>query len=252
MDQRTALVTGGAQGIGRGVAERLLTDGWNVVAGDLDSEAGEELVRERGPDSLAFHPLDVADEASVAACVAGTVARFGRLDGLVCNAGIGGPFGKPVEEVTLEEWRHVLDTNLTGCFLAAREALPHLWKQPGAAIVTVASTRALQSEPHTEPYSASKGGIVALTHALAVSCGPAVRVNCVSPGWIEAGTHRRASERIVPQHSAEDESQHPVGRVGVPGDVASLVAYLLSEESSFITGQDFVVDGGMSRKMIYV
>jgi NAD(P)-dependent dehydrogenase (short-subunit alcohol dehydrogenase family) len=111
-----------------------------------------------------------------------------------------------------------------------------------AAIVNIASTRALQSEPNTEAYAASKGGIVALTHALAVSLGPAVRVNCISPGWIDV----RAS-----QLSDQDHAQHPVGRVGKPLDIAKLVLFLLSEDAGFITGQNFVVDGGMTRKMIY-
>lgn len=253
MNKRTVLVTGGAQGIGRGIVERLLADGWNVAAGDLDPEAGEELMTAHGPDDpLAFMPLDVASESSTAACVEQTVKRFGGLHALVCNAGIGGPFGTPVESLDLEEWNRVLATNLTGCFLAAKHALPHLRKHPPASIVTVASTRALQSEANTEPYSASKGGIVALTHALAVSAGPEVRVNCVSPGWIEVGPHKKAAARTEPDHSSEDKAQHPAGRVGVPEDVAALAAFLLSDDSGFITGQNFVVDGGMTKKMIYV
>lgn len=253
MARRTVLVTGGAQGIGRGIATRLLAGGWNVVIGDIDTEAGEEIVSElHTPGTVTYVPLDVSDEPSVAACVKVLIARFHSLDALVCNAGIGGSFGTPVEMLTLDDWHRVIGTNLTGCFLCAKHALPYLRKSPGAAIVTIASTRALQSESNTEAYSASKGGIVALTHALAVSCGPEVRVNCISPGWIETSEFQKRSVRSTPEHSDEDRMQHPVGRVGVPDDIASLTEYLLSEKAGFVTGQNFVVDGGMTRKMIYV
>ncbi|MBD3241106.1 MAG: SDR family oxidoreductase [Chitinivibrionales bacterium] len=253
MARPTALVTGGAQGIGRGIVRQLLAGGWNVVSGDIDTEAGEDLVDElHTPDTLAYEPLDVSDEPSVAACVRAVVDRFGGLHGLVCNAGIGGPFGTPVEKLSLDDWHRVIGTNLTGCFLCAKHAMPHLRQSPGAAIVTIASTRALQSEPNTEAYSATKGGIVALTHALAISCGPEVRVNCISPGWIETAAHKKRSSRTTPAHTDEDRMQHPVGRVGVPEDIASLTEYLLSERAGFVTGQNFVVDGGMTRRMIYV
>jgi NAD(P)-dependent dehydrogenase (short-subunit alcohol dehydrogenase family) len=127
-------------------------------------------------------------------------------------------------------------------FLMAKHAAPHLRRTRGA-IVNIASTRALQSEPDSEPYAASKGGVVALTHALALSLGPRVRVNCVSPGWIDT----RAAKL-----SRADHAQHPVGRVGRPEDVAELVAFLLSDAAGFATGQNYVLDGGMTRKMIYV
>ncbi len=123
----------------------------------------------------------------------------------------------------------------------AKHAVPHLRRARGA-IVNIASTRALQSEPDTEAYAASKGGLVALTHCLAISLGPEIRVNCVSPGWI---SH-------VPLRKRKDHAQHPVGRVGRAADVAALVAYLLSDAAGFVTGQNFVIDGGMTRKMIYV
>jgi NAD(P)-dependent dehydrogenase (short-subunit alcohol dehydrogenase family) len=122
----------------------------------------------------------------------------------------------------------------------AKHCAPHLRRARGA-IVNIASTRALQSEPNTEAYSASKGGLIALTHALAMSLGPRVRVNCVSPGWIAHQPVRR-----------KDHAQHPVGRVGHDEDVAGMVAYLLSDTAGFVTAQNFVVDGGMTRKMIYV
>jgi NAD(P)-dependent dehydrogenase (short-subunit alcohol dehydrogenase family) len=167
--------------------------------------------------------------------------RFGRLDGVVSNAGI--MIRKPLRRLTLAEWHRVIDTNLTAAFLLARAAEKAL-RQARGAMVTIASTRALMSEADTESYSASKGGLLALTHALAISLAPDVRVNCVSPGWIEtkdyAGLRRK------------DHAQHPTGRVGRPQDVAEMVAWLLdNNRSGFVTGANFVIDGGMTRKMIY-
>ncbi len=151
---------------------------------------------------------------------------------------------KPLTRLTLSEWQRVIDINLTAGFLFARAAEKPLRKAKGA-IVTIASTRALMSEPDTESYSASKGGIVALTHALAVSLAPDVRVNCISPGWI-------ATEKFG-RLRAKDHAQHPAGRVGKPEDIAEMVGFLLdAERSGFVTGANFVVDGGMTRKMIYL
>jgi NAD(P)-dependent dehydrogenase (short-subunit alcohol dehydrogenase family) len=144
----------------------------------------------------------------------------------------------------------MLDTNLTGMFLCTKHALPAL-RQARAAIVNIASTRALQSEPNTEAYAAAKGGVVALTHALAMSLGPDVRVNCISPGWIDVSEWKKPSQRRASKLSAQDHAQHPVGRVGHPLDIAKLTLFLLSADAGFITGQNFVVDGGMTRKMIY-
>jgi NAD(P)-dependent dehydrogenase (short-subunit alcohol dehydrogenase family) len=134
--------------------------------------------------------------------------------------------------------------------LFAKHAAPAL-KARGGAIVNIASTRALMSEPNTESYAASKGGIVALTHALAASLGPDVRVNCISPGWIDVSRWKKPSKRKPAQLRPEDHAQHLAGRVGRPEDIAGLAAYLIGPESSFITGANFVVDGGMTRKMIY-
>ncbi len=156
-----------------------------------------------------------------------------------------------IRDLSLEDWNAVLGVNLTGPFLLAKHAAPYLEIARGA-VVNICSTRALMSEPNTEAYSASKGGLLALTHSLAVSLGPRVRVNAISPGWIEVSAYKKASLCKEPVLSAEDHAQHPAGRVGKPEDVARMVLFLLAEENSFITGQNFIVDGGMTKRMIYV
>ncbi|HRU39005.1 MAG TPA: SDR family oxidoreductase, partial [Candidatus Goldiibacteriota bacterium] len=158
---------------------------------------------------------------------------------------------KPVEKLSLKDWNRVLAVNLTGAMLAAKYAAPYLEKTKGA-IVNIASTRAIMSEANTEAYSASKGGIVALTHALAVSFSNRIRVNCISPGWIEVSDWKKKGVASAPRHSEADRLQHPAGRVGIPYDIASMVYFLLSGEAGFITGQNYVIDGGMTKKMIYV
>ena len=230
-ERRVVLVTGGARGIGAGVAARLARDGWAVVIADRD------LAQPGHPARCV--QADVAEEGAVAALVEGIRAREGRLDALVSNAGF--MIRKPIRTLTLVEWNAVLATNLTATFLLARAA-EDLLRAARGSIVTIASTRAHQSERDTESYSASKGGLLALTHALAVSLGPEVRVNCISPGWI----HTR-DEALRPK----DHAQHPAGRVGRPEDVAALVAWLVGPEAGFVTGAEFVTDGGMTRKMIY-
>lgn len=238
---KVAVVTGAEKGIGLGVAERLLRDGWQVVAAGIDSEAGEQFEREH--DKAVFLTCDVSSEASVAGAMNEVLERFGRIDGLVLNAGIASPRRTPVASLSLEDWNQVLGVNLTGSFLCVKHAHEALRESEGS-IVAIASTRAFMSEPDTFAYSASKGGLVALTHSLAISLGPQIRANSISPGWIHTGQSSELSER--------DHSQHPVGRVGQPADIAGLVAYLLGPDSRFVTGQDFVVDGGMTKKMIYV
>lgn len=232
--QKAALVTGGARGIGKAVAELLLERGYRVAVCDVQPSGNLE-------SGITFIRCDVSREASVRACIRQVVRRFGRLDSLVNNAGIPSPGNGPLEKLALAEWNRRIATNLTSVFLTTKHAAAHLRRARGA-IVNIASTRALQSEPDTEGYAAAKGGMVALTHALAISLGPDVRVNCVSPGWIDTG---KSKLRRV------DHEQHPAGRVGRVQDIAETVFFLLSERAGFTTGANFVVDGGMTRKMIY-
>ncbi len=230
MTSRVILVTGGAKGIGAGIAQRLAQDGAHVVIADREAV---EVPYARSVD------CDVSNETEVARLIEGIAAVEGRLDGLVCNAGF--MIRKPIAALSLSEWSRVIATNLTSTFLLVKEAEKMLRAAKGA-VLTIASTRAHMSEPNTESYAASKGGLVALTHALAVSLGPDIRVNCISPGWIDTqGAELRR----------EDHEQHPAGRVGRVADVAGLAAYLLGKEAGFITGSEFIADGGMTRKMIY-
>ena len=229
---RVAFVTGAAGGIGRAIGARLLGDGWRVILADRAEIADV-------PEGARAERFDVGDEAAVMAAMGRVAAIEGRLDALVCNAASSA--NTTLETLSLAAWNEVLASNLTGPFLLAREAAG-LLRAAGGSIVTIASTRAHMSEPGTEAYSASKGGLLALSHALAASLAP-VRVNCISPGWINS---RGAAL------SAADHAQHWAGRVGTPEDIAGMVAYLVGPEAGFITGAEFTVDGGMTRKMMYV
>ncbi|SCX29517.1 Glucose 1-dehydrogenase 4 [Agrobacterium sp. DSM 25558] len=222
---KRAIVTGGAGLIGTGIIKTLLEDGWTVASFDI---------KESKTKARHIH-CDVGDEASVAEAF--TQLGWDGLELLVNNAGIAGPNNGPIHKLSLADWRKVTDSHLTGAFLMTRSAVPLMGE--GASIVNMVSTRAFMSEPETEAYAASKGGLVALTHALAVSLGPKIRVNAIAPGWITNDTDLRK----------EDHEQHPVGRVGRPKDIADAVVYL--SRVGFMTGQVLVLDGGMTKKMIY-
>lgn len=199
--------------------------GWDVASFDL-----------KPGDGPARHiECDLADEASVAAAF--ETLDWAEIDLLVNNGGVADPVTGPLADLSLTDWRKVVDSHLTGAFLMCRAAIPRL--KDGGAIVNMASTRAFMSEPETEAYAASKGALVALTHALAISLGPKIRVNAIAPGWISDGEDLRPV----------DHRQHPVGRVGRPDDIAEAVLYLA--DAGFVTGQVLSVDGGMTRKMIY-
>lgn len=231
MRAKVAVVTGGAHGIGRAVVSRLGSMGYQVFS--IDTVEGSE------GESVPVQ-ADLADPAQVEAACREILGQQAMIDLLVNNAGISGEWKGPLE-TTLEEWDRVINVNLRAYWLMAKHLIPHM--PEGSAIVNISSTRALMSEPNTEPYSASKGGVVALSHSLAISLAEkGIRVNCISPGWI----HVDENERLRP----EDHAQHPVGRVGKPEDIAEAVSYLAT--AGFVTGTNLVVDGGMTRKMIYV
>lgn len=251
---KTAIVTGGGQGIGKAIVQAFSHHEANVLIAEKDEEAGKEVVewlvsKGGSRESLHFVACDVAKEEEVKRMIAEAVRTFGRIDYLVNNAGIS--LFKPFMELEVEEWDKVLNTNLRGAFLCARYAAPHLKESRTGVIINIASTRALMSEPDSEAYAASKGGLVSLTHALAMSLGPQVRVNAISPGWIEIRDWKKKSQRQEVRHSKEESLQHPAGRVGEPEDIGRAVVFICSGEAGFITGQNIIIDGGMSRKMIY-
>ena len=245
-------ITGGAQGIGRAIAYHFAELGYAVSILDTDGEAGREVVDgigQRNGLSL-FAKGDVADPDDVRGWIGETVKDLGVPDVLVNNTGI--MIRKDVLKLTPAEFKKVIDTNLGGAFLASQAAARAMAKRgEGGAIVNLASTRAFMSEADTEGYSASKGGIIALTHAMAISLAQyRIRVNAISPGWIEVGDWKKSSKSVKPHHSTADREQHPVGRVGVPGDIAKAVQFL-AENADFMTGQNITIDGGMTVKMIY-
>ncbi|RYG22178.1 SDR family oxidoreductase [bacterium] len=221
-----AVITGGAQGIGAAIAQRIRNDGGTAVVVDRQTEKSDVQV-------------DLADPIQVSEVCAEIVARYPKVDLLVNNAGIGGNW-VPIERQSLEDWDRTIGVNLRAAYLMVKGLLPSL---AGGSIVNIASTRALMSEPNTEAYAASKGGLVALTQSLAVSLADrSIRVNCISPGWIETGDYQSLSDAA--------HAQHPAGRVGRPEDVAEAVLYLAG--ASFVTGANLVLDGGMTRKMLYI
>ena len=246
---KNIIVTGGAQGIGKVISQQLLEKGFCVSVFEIDEEAIEDFKPATGSENIAFFTTDVSNEESVRKSIAASFEKFGYISGLINNAAI--QIDKPLTELTLEEWNRVIGTNLTGAFLCSKHAAPFL-KDSKGSIINISSTRAFQSEANTEAYSASKGGIIALTHALAMSLGPEIKVNCISPGWIDVSGIKKKSKSNQIELSEADHLQHPAGRVGKPEDIANMVLFLLNPENDFITGQNFFVDGGMTKKMIYV
>lgn len=248
---KNVVITGAAQGIGLVTALSFLENGARVFAIDNDKEAIEDALEDffsKFKEKITFFEFDLKDakEVQLVCQRIGNIAR--EVDVLVNNAAVSST--KFIEDRSIDEWDEVIDVNLRAPYLMVKFLLPYL--KEGACIVNIASTRALMSEPNTEPYSASKGGILALTHSLALSLAfKRIRVNAISPGWIETSAFKKRRYRQQPKLKEIDHLQHPAGRVGVPEDVANAVLFLSSEKSSFITGTNLIVDGGMTVKMIY-
>lgn len=239
---KTFVVSGASSGIGLQIAKEFLAMPAKVAIIDIK---GLPKDLDEHHEHIIFVQGSGANEKDVKDLVQKVQSTWGEIHGLVNNTGI--MIRKPMRDLSLEEWNKVIQTNLNSAFLLSRECLPLLEKTEGA-IINISSTRAHQSEPNTESYAASKGALVALTHAMAISFGPKIRVNCVSPGWIDSRSPEEQSKEPLKK---SDHEQHPVGRVGRTRDISSLVKFLMSDEAGFISGQEFLSDGGMTRKMIY-
>ena len=220
---KIAVITGGAQGIGRCIAEEFQKNGASVC------------VIDKQPNN--YFTGDLAEKETLDRFVQKVVGEYGKLDYLINNAP---PLMKGISECSYEEFNHALVVGVTAPFYLAQCFLPYF--SPGGAIVNISSSRDRMSQPQTESYAAAKGGIAALTHALAVSLGGKLRVNSISPGWIDTSCR---------EYTGPDAFQHPAGRVGTPLDIANMALYLCSDKAGFITGENICIDGGMTKQMIY-
>ncbi len=241
---RVALVTGGNSGIGLGMARGLAKAGAAVMVAGRDAAknaAAAEALRALGATADSVE-ADVTDADAVAAMVDATVARLGRLDILVANAGTS--VRKPPQALSLDEWRHVLDTNLTSSFTAARAAYPHLKASGRGRVITNGSMLSLFGAPFAAAYGASKGGVMQLTRSLAVAWAPdGITVNCILPGWIDTPLTVGARAQ-VPGLNERVLARTPAGRWGDPADFEGIAAFLASDAAAFVTGTAIPVDGG--------
>lgn len=243
---KICVITGGANGIGRCIAEAFLDAGAKVAVVDIDAASGGRLVSRYGTERVLFLQGDIAEKAVLERFAEQVLKRFERVDYLINNACVSKK--GILSDCSFEDFDYVLRLGVLAPYYLTK--LFYNAFAQGAAVVNIASTRAFMSQGDTESYTAAKGGISALTHALAVSLSGRVRVNAVSPGWIETGAYQK-EERFVPVHSEPDRVQHPVQRVGTPQDIAKTVLFLCSDDAAFITGENITVDGGMTKRMIY-
>ena len=221
--EKVVVVTGGAQGIGRCVTEEFRKAGAHVCV--IDKQDGEHFVG------------DIADKGTLERFAREVIEKYGHVDCLINNAL---PLMKGIDECSYEEFQYAMSVGVTAPFYLTKLFAPYFAE--GAAVVNISSSRDRMSQPQTESYTAAKGGIAALTHALAVSLAGRVRVNSISPGWIETRGN---------VYNGPDATQQPAGRVGNPLDIANMVLYLCSDKAGFITGENICIDGGMTRQMIY-
>lgn len=251
-EEKVVIVTGAGEGIGRAVAEMYGENGAYVIVADIDREAGEEtrdfIIKNNG--SAVFIETDVAKEEDCIRLAEKAAEKYGRIDILINNAGIANAKRAGIFGAGMEDFDRVINVNLRGTFMCSKYCVPFM--KPGSSIINISSTRAFMSEPETEAYSASKGGITALTHSMAVSLGEKnIRVNSISPGWIDVSGWKKGGGKGDILTEA-DHKQHPAGRVGKPEDIAAACLYLTGQEAGFITGTNLNVDGGMTVKMIYI
>jgi NAD(P)-dependent dehydrogenase (short-subunit alcohol dehydrogenase family) len=241
---RSVLVSGAGSGIGRATAERFASEGARVFCSDINEDAVQNTakhIRDAGGEATAQR-CDISDPVQAAATVAAAVEKSGKLDVLANVAGYG--FFRRTTETTFEEWSRMIAVNLTGTFLMCQAAIPHILKTRGA-IINTASVAGVKSHPYSAAYCASKGGVVLLTKALAVEYGrKEVRINCICPGGIETPL---INEFKLPPGVSEAALVRisPLGRMGLPTEVAGTIAFLASEDAAYINGAAIVIDGGM-------